>query len=140
MIMRTILVYCLHFHFCRRKCPCSGRRLDCSETFVDKKLERVCVFITYLSVCWSATMTALLLWCHSMSPCSSKGGIIASAIRHLWWHALSLFIRLCCIENTVNELEVVDCALELTFHRYSDIFSQSLTWPFWLREKSSCFF
>ena len=29
-------------------------------------------------------MTALLLCCQSIAPCTSKGGISASAICHLW--------------------------------------------------------
>ena len=41
----------------------------------------------------------------------------------LLWLILWLFILLCCIEDTVNELEVVDCTLELTFHSFSDLFS-----------------
>ena len=41
----------------------------------------------------------------------------------LWWPILWLFILLCWIESTVNELEVVDCTLELTFHSSSDLLS-----------------
>ena len=43
----------------------------------------VSLFI-YLFICWSSRMTALLLCCHSVAPCSSKGGISASAICQLW--------------------------------------------------------
>ena len=38
---------------------------------------------------------------------------------------LLLFILLCCIEGTVNELEVADCILELTFHIYFDFVLKS---------------
>ena len=41
----------------------------------------------------------------------------------LWWPILWLFTLLCCIEDTVNELEVIDCTLELTFHISSVLFS-----------------
>ena len=42
-----------------------------------------CIFI-YLFICWSSRMTALLLCYHSIAPCTSKGGISASAIGHPW--------------------------------------------------------
>ena len=41
----------------------------------------------------------------------------------LWWPIIWHFILLCCIEDTVTELEVVDCTLELVFHSSSDLFS-----------------
>ena len=41
----------------------------------------------------------------------------------LWWPVLWLFILLCFIEGTVNELEVGDCTFELTFKSSSDLFS-----------------
>ena len=38
-------------------------------------------------------MTTLLLRYHSMAPCTSKGGISASAICHLWRFAFSFNIQ-----------------------------------------------
>ena len=87
-------------------------------------------------------MTTLLFCYHSMALCTSRGGISTSAICHLWRFAFSFNIQVglnmlplaalvaypmalhsvCCIEGTVNEVEVVDCALELTFRSSSDLF------------------
>ena len=38
----------------------------------------------YLFNCWSSRMTALLLCYHSITPCTSKDGISASAICYFW--------------------------------------------------------
>ena len=105
-------------------------------------------------------MAALSLCYYSSLPCTSKGGISASVMCHFWgfvfsfniwvglitlslafWYPiLWLFILLCCVEGkTVNELEVVDCTLELTFHSSSDVVSiTELT--FWIRKETNCFF
>ena len=39
-----------------------------------------------------------------------------------WVAVLWLFFLFRCIEGTVNELQVIDCILELTFHVSSDLF------------------
>ena len=52
----------------------------------------VSLFI-YLFICWSSRMTALLLCYHSIAPCTSKGGISASAICRLWRFVFSFNIQ-----------------------------------------------
>ena len=84
-------------------------------------------------------MTVLLLCYHSIAPCTSKGDISASAICHLWRFDFSFDVQVglntlplatlvaypkaLIIEGTVNELEVVDSTLELSFHSSSVLFS-----------------
>ena len=36
----------------------------------------------------------------------------------LWWPRLQFSVLLCRVVDTVNELEVVDCAHELDFHSF----------------------
>ena len=50
----------------------------------------VCTLIR--TICWSSRMTTLLLY-HSIAPCTSKDGISASAICHLWRLFLVLIYR-----------------------------------------------
>ena len=87
---------------------------------------------TYLFIRWSSKVGVLLLCYHSISPCTFKGGIGATAICHLWrfilidryrlnklHFAISVvfpvaLISICCVMFTANASEVVDCGYELT--------------------------
>ena len=50
-----------------------------------------------------------------------------------------LFSFVCLSAVILDELEVVDCTLKLTFHSFSELFSVTeLT--FWLRKETNCLF
>ena len=75
-----------------------------------------------------------LVRCIGKSSSCNRLSLAALVAYSLW-----LFILLCCIESTVNELEVVDCTLESTFHNSSYLFwVTELTFLF--RKETNCFF
>ena len=99
----------------------------------------------YLLIWLSSRMTSLLLCQYSSAPCSStsKGGISTGAMSSLvvilvYWPIgrpksasscysggmpLTLYSLNRCIKSIVNEKEVVDCTIELTFHGSSNLLS-----------------
>ena len=116
-----------------------------------------CIFI-YFFMCWSSRMIALLLCCHSVAPCTSKGGISVSAICHLWRVVFSFNMQVSLNRLSLaalrrypmalysaslhrgysKKMKVVDCTLELTFHCHL-IYFRSLKWPFWIRKEINSF-
>ena len=55
------------------------------------------------------------------------------------WPVLHVFVLLCCIEGTINELEGVDCTVRLNFHSSTDLFSVTEL-IFLDRREPNCFF
>ena len=104
----------------------------------------VCLYsFSYMFICRSSRMTALrfaIILLHHAPPkgasvlvlfvifggsCQCIGlqvGLIGFLLP-LWWPVLLLFILLGCIEGKVNESEVIDYTLGLSFHSFSDLFS-----------------